>query len=98
MKDWRNEEILKSIINGTQYTDPPQSRIEDLLLQVKQVIEQGGEITIDSELSNSSINPVQNRIISAALAEKANTSDVQTEISTAINSALEALVIIQTEA
>lgn len=42
MKDWRNEEILKSIINGTQYTDPPLSRIEDLLLQVKQVIEQGG--------------------------------------------------------
>ena len=42
MKDYRNEEILKSIIKGTPYTDPPMSRIEDLLLQVKAVIEQGG--------------------------------------------------------
>lgn len=38
----RNESILQSIIDGTQYTDPPQSRIEDLLLQVKEVIEEGG--------------------------------------------------------
>lgn len=40
--DSRNEKILKSIINGTEYTDPPQSRIEDLLLQLKEVIEHGG--------------------------------------------------------
>ena len=35
----RNEDILESIINGTEYTAPPQSRIEDLLLQLKQTIE-----------------------------------------------------------
>ena len=33
----RNEAILESIVEGTEYTDPPQSRIEDLLLQVKEV-------------------------------------------------------------
>lgn len=38
----RNADILQSIVDGTEYTDPPQSRIEDLLLQVKEVIEEGG--------------------------------------------------------
>ena len=38
----RNADILQSIVDGTEYTDPPQSRIEDLLLQVKEVIEDGG--------------------------------------------------------
>lgn len=37
--DSRNEKILESMIDGTEYTDPPQSRIEDLLLQLKEVIE-----------------------------------------------------------
>lgn len=38
----RNEAILQATIDGTEYTDPPQSRIEDLLLQLKEVIEEGG--------------------------------------------------------
>lgn len=38
----RNADILQSIIDSTEYTDPPQSRIEDLLLQVKEAIEEGG--------------------------------------------------------
>lgn len=38
----RNAEILEAIINNTEYTDPPQSRIEALLLELKEVIEQGG--------------------------------------------------------
>lgn len=38
----RNAAILESIINGTAYTDPPQSRIEELLIELKQVIEAGG--------------------------------------------------------
>lgn len=38
----RNAEILESIINDTEYTDPPQSRIEELLLELKEVIEAGG--------------------------------------------------------
>lgn len=31
----RNEAILQSIINDTEYTAPPQSRIEALLLELK---------------------------------------------------------------
>ena len=42
MGNSRVENILQSIIDGTEYTDPPQSRNEDLLLQVKEVIEEGG--------------------------------------------------------
>ncbi len=42
MEKGRNELILESIIHQTVYTDPPESRIEDLLLQLKDVIE-GGE-------------------------------------------------------
>jgi hypothetical protein len=42
----RNAEILESIINNTEYTDPPQSRIEELLLELKEVIEQGGGATL----------------------------------------------------
>ena len=42
----RNEAILQATIDGTQYTDPPQSRIEDLLLQLKAVIEGGGTTVI----------------------------------------------------
>lgn len=38
----RNAEILEATINGTEYTDPPQSRIEELLLELKSVIEAGG--------------------------------------------------------
>lgn len=38
----RNADILQSIIDNTEYTDPPQSRIEDLLLQLKELIEEGG--------------------------------------------------------
>ena len=40
--DSRNEQILEAMINGTEYSDPPQSRIEALLLELKEVIEQGG--------------------------------------------------------
>lgn len=38
----RNEAILRATIDGTEYTDPPQSRIEDLLLELKAAIEAGG--------------------------------------------------------
>lgn len=42
----RNAEILESIINGTEYTAPPESRIEELLLELKEVIETGGGGTV----------------------------------------------------
>lgn len=38
----RNEEILESIVNDTPYTRVPQSREEYLLLEIKDLIEQGG--------------------------------------------------------
>ena len=42
-EDWgRNAAILQATIDGTEYTDPPQSRIEALLLELKAVIEAGG--------------------------------------------------------
>ena len=37
----RDEEILAAIIDGTEYTDVPQSRIEYLLLELKAAIEAG---------------------------------------------------------
>lgn len=40
----RNEAILQSIINGTEYTDPPQSRIEDLLIQLSAAVPANEEI------------------------------------------------------
>lgn len=91
----RDEQILQAIINGTEYTQVPQSRIEYLLLQLKALIEGGLGISdytelenkpsinnvtlvgnksfsdlgivIDSALSTTSENPVQNKVITNAL-------------------------------
>lgn len=97
----RNAAILQATIDGTPYTDPPQSRIEELLLELKAVIEAGGggggttnyngltnkpqinNVTlqgnksltdlginipaVDSALSGTSENPVQNKVIKGAL-------------------------------
>ena len=41
----RDEEILASIIDGTEYTADPESRIEELLLELKELIEGGGSST-----------------------------------------------------
>lgn len=41
----RDEEILAATIDGTEYTDEPQSRIEYLLLELKELIEGGGSPT-----------------------------------------------------
>lgn len=38
----RNEAILQAMIDGTDYTDMPHSRIEYLLIQLKEAIEAGG--------------------------------------------------------
>lgn len=35
------EDILQATIDGTEYTNAPQSRVEDLLLQLKEKIEKG---------------------------------------------------------
>lgn len=41
----------------------------------------GGGVTVDDEISGTSENPVQNKVIKAALDEKANASDVPTKTS-----------------
>ena len=41
----RDEEILASIIDGTEYTAEPESRIEELLIELKETIEGGGSST-----------------------------------------------------
>ena len=38
----REEDILRATIDGTQYDGKPQSRIEKLLLELKEAIEAGG--------------------------------------------------------
>lgn len=38
----RNENILESTINGEEYSEEPKSRIEELLIELKEVIEAGG--------------------------------------------------------
>ena len=38
----RNEDILTAMINGTKYEEVPQSRMEALLLELKDVIDSGG--------------------------------------------------------
>lgn len=36
------ENILQSIVDSEEYDKQPQSRVEELLLEVKEVIEEGG--------------------------------------------------------
>lgn len=58
----RNEAILKATIDGVEYTAPPQSRIEALLLMLKDEIAHTG-VEVDTQISDSSVNPVENRAI-----------------------------------
>lgn len=41
----RSEQILKSIVDGTEYTNKPKSRIEYWLIKLKDAIEGGGSST-----------------------------------------------------
>ena len=59
----RNEAILTAIIDGVEYTAPPQSRIEALLIELKAAIEESGGIEIDTQVNETSENPVQNKAI-----------------------------------
>ena len=55
----RDEQILQAIINDTEYTQIPQSRIEYLLLQLKALIEGGLGVSDYTELENKpSVNNV----------------------------------------
>ena len=147
----RDEEILQSIINGTSYTVIPQSRIEVLLLQLKDVIENGSQpgafvikgrvdtyedlllvsnpepgwvyfvgystdtefkeyvytdqnvwqfvgynsITVDSALSTTSENPVQNKVVTNAINGKQAT--LTSPQLNAVNSGIDSTKVSQIE-
>lgn len=58
----RIEDILEATIDGTAYEEPAGSRIEELLLELKEVIEEGGDGYTKQE-------------VNALLAGKLNVSD-----------------------
>ena len=50
----RSEDILEATINGDEYDQPPQSRIEKLLIDLKDTISGGGG---GSGVIHTAINP-----------------------------------------
>ena len=70
----RHESFLAAAASGdTSLT--PKDREEILLQNIAEAVSQGGgggSVTVDSALSGSSENPVQNKVINIALAGKAN--------------------------
>lgn len=64
----RNEQILRSIIDGTEYNGRPQSRVEALLLELKAAIEGGGGVSDYEDLSNlpkiNSVTLIGNKTLS----------------------------------
>lgn len=64
----RDEQILQSIIDGTEYNKKPKSRIEALLLELKEVIEEGGGVSDYEALENlpqiNSVTLVGNKTLS----------------------------------
>lgn len=63
----RDEEILIAMIDGTEYNKLPQSRMEELLLELKEVIEEGGGgggirpigVTTTPLYDGATTNPIQ---------------------------------------
>lgn len=64
----RDEQILQSIIDGTEYNKKPKSRIEALLLELKEVIEEGGGVSDYEALENlpqiNSVTLIGNKTLS----------------------------------
>jgi len=64
----RNEAILQNILGANNELIPPESRIETLLQLLLQELQGGSsEVVVDNALSDSSTNPVQNKVVSANL-------------------------------
>lgn len=59
----RAEEILIATIDGTEYDKLPQSRLEELLLELKEVIEEGGGGGGTTNYNNLSNLPKINDVI-----------------------------------
>lgn len=65
-----NEQILQSIIDGSQYVNenPYPSRIEQLLMELKEVIEEGGSsVVVDQTYSAESTNAQSGTAVAEAL-------------------------------
>lgn len=68
--DSRSVKIIETIINQEEYDIPPKSRLEEVLLELKEAIEQGGSggsITIDPTPTQGSSNAVSSGGVYAAL-------------------------------
>ena len=48
----------------------------------------GGTITVDDHLSLTSTNPVQNKVMTAAINDKADKTEIQTDVNTAVEQAV----------
>lgn len=60
----RNEAILQNILGADNELLPPESRIETLLQLLLEELQGGSsEVVVDSALSATSTNPVQNKVI-----------------------------------
>jgi len=60
----RNEAILQNILGADNVLLPPESRIEVLLQLLLEELQGGSsEVVVDSDLSSTSANPVQNKVI-----------------------------------
>ena len=68
----RNEAILQATLAGTEYTAPPQSRIESLLLQLKAAIEDGGGGGGDTQLA-ARVNAIEAQLFSTIADVPTNT-------------------------
>ena len=88
--EWgRNSAILQSIIDGTEYTDPPQSHIEELLIELKQIIESGGGgvedyggLTGKPKINNATLESGNNTIADLGLQAALTFDNSPTENST----------------
>lgn len=82
-KESRIEDQIQSIKDGTDYTEHPQSRIEAMLSDIIKNGTSGGggggsSITVDSQLSETSTNPVQNKVVADEINKlKTNKADLK---------------------
>lgn len=64
----RNEAILQNILGADNTLLPPESRIEMLLQLLLEELEGGSSaVVVDSELSSTSTNPLQNKVVTENL-------------------------------
>lgn len=83
----RNAEILQSIIDGEPYENPNPypSRIEQLLMELKEVIEQGGSGTVDQTYTPTSENAQSGKAVAEALEKIPSVTVEQTYDATSAN-------------